>query len=253
MGCAAAEKFFGPTRPFFPPDADRQVSTSSFLGKWLFFAMRLVLLLFLFATLVLLRVDERGFDLTYVTNWSYTIYIVAQILLASCTCMSDVSVRKGMLNIISKITLPLYFTAATAAFMITPVFWIMIYKPPMMYRTVVVHGGTLLIFLVDLLAGANLRFPIQLTVFPVAVLMLYISFLWIRFAIWRNHRDFFWPYGFIDPNKYHGNIGILIGVYLGFAAYTCFSGIVIILLNRIFSWCLPSKANRSFDEEEDCE
>lgn len=243
MGCEPLGKFFGPTRPFFPHDVGAQMSTSRYLGKWAYFALRSLLLVFLFATFGVLLSSEWGFDTTFVTNWSYLVYLVAQFLLTLCTVMPA-----NMLDITAKIAMPLYFTAATAAFLITPVFWILLFKPPLMYRTVAVHGGTLLVFLVDLLAGTNVRFTIQMTVFPVVMLLTYIFFLWIRYAVWRNHPDFFWPYRFINPDTYGGNIGILIGIYIGFSAYTVSSGIVVILLNRLFHKCFPSK-NEAFDQE----
>lgn len=246
MGCAPLEKFFGPTRPFFPEDARAQVGTSRYLGRWSFFAVRIIFTLFILATLVVLIANPSGYNLTYVTNWSYTVYLVSLIMLTVCTAIPDAAI----VNVISKITLPLYFTAATAAFMITPVFWIMLFKPPLTYRTVCVHGGTLLVFLLDLMAGSNVRFTIQQTVFPVGMFLLYLAFLWMRYAVWRNHPDFFWPYGFIDPQTYNGNFGVLFGVYVGFATFTFVSAIVVILLNRLFTTCSPNKKTSTFEEEE---
>lgn len=141
-------------------------------------------------------------------------------------------------NKVANFVVPLHFVTSTAALYVTPVYWIAQGRNPFVLRQLITHGGSFLLFLIDIALGAMYRFKIQYTLFAIVYFLAYVVFLYIRYALLRNDPSFFWPYQFLDFTIH--TPGMQAGIYAILTAFLLFTSVILVLITRI----IPQFVNR---------
>lgn len=222
-------EFWGPTKPFVGGDRGIESGGSFYVPTFVLFATRVLTLSFLLGMMIYLII-VGAFSLAFVTNWSYLLFTITWTFITATSLL--LLLRKtAFADKLARFAVPFHFVGVCAALYIIPVYYALIYEPPILFRQFVVHGGTFVCYLIDILLGSMMRFKIQYCLFTIAWFLLYLAFLWIRYAIWRNHPDFFWPYNFLDFTVVAP--ATLTGIYLGLFAFTVVVSVIVVLTNRL--------------------
>ena len=229
-GCA---QFWGPTKPFAGSDTGLESGASFYLSTPLFLVWRTLTLSFLVAVLIYLIIIGQ-LSLLYVTNWSYVLFTITWALITITSLMLQLR-KTAFADMLAQFAVPLHFVSASASLYVVPVYWALLFESPALFRQVFVHGGTLVLYLIDIVLGSRIRFKIQYTVFAFAYFVLYIIFIWIRYAVWNQHPDFFWPYPFLDIKVTPP--ALLAGIYVGLLVFDIVVSVVMVLSTRLVPLC----------------
>lgn len=244
-GCAA---FWGPTKPFLGGVSAFESSSSHYVSTAVLLTTRALSFILLTGTFGYL-VHEGRFEMQFLTSWSFALTIISFAVLTLTSALFVARQLKAV-RIVAAIALPLHFVTASAALFITPVYYALLGNPPFDYGNIMPHGGTLLLCLVDLALGAALRFRVQYLAFLVGYILLYLIFVWIRYAAWNWHPDYGWPYGFLDFTTVSPATSV--GIYFGLAAWCIVAGIIMLFVTRLVGLC-RSKTIPVGDETEEKE
>lgn len=238
-GCDCAT-FWGPTKPFIGGESGEEAGCSCFLGNKVFTGLRCLIFAFLLSTLFYL-IATRKMSLLYVTNWSYLLFTISYSGLVLCSVLLVMG-KWSTCDVAAKCVIPTYFVAASAALFIIPVYYALLGKPPFTFTNIVTHGGTFVAHMVEVMAGARYRFCLQYSLLCIAYILVYVAFLWARYAIQGSTPGFKWPYGFLDLKK--TPISALVGIYIGLLIWCLVSSLIVILTTRISTTCVSNKPSR---------
>lgn len=208
--------------------------TSRLVPTWALLLTRALSTVFIFASFVYVWA-ARGYSMIYLTNWSFLLLLVSFLSLtaASLLMVMDQTSPADMCGYFSA---PVYFVASTMALYVVPVYFAFLGKPPFTYANLVVHGLQLIPIALDLLLGARYRFRFVHVFFNIAFLALYMLVQWIRYGIWHRHRDFFWPYGFLNFKKQKA--GNTVGLYVGFFVWVIVASLIVLGVSRGYNFLL---------------
>lgn len=231
-GCAA---FWGPTRPFFGGHSTHEASASYYVPTTVLLVTRVLTVIWHIAMVVYFVLDKR-FMLTFLTNWSFLASLISFTALAVASFLT-VTKKKRLSNKVAQVALPLHMIGAGSALYITPVYYALLGRPPFVYANVAQHGGPLLFVLMEFALGASMRFRIQEAFILVLYLLVYLVFLWIRYAVLRNRSDFSWPYEFLEFTTQSN--GATVGYYVGLTLWGFVAGVLLLLCTRLVGLCGP--------------
>lgn len=202
----------GTVPPVCPHDIVEQCATSRYLSLRTFVLVRISLLALLWYGLVL-QVAEKIYSLLFVTFWSYTLFLISYSALTATTALQLMK-RETRTEAIAQFTVPLHFISATAALYVVPVYYCILDRRFPDLNAFIPHGGTLVVHLLDIVAGAKYRFKQQHVGFTLLYLVIYLTFTWSRYAMYHLNPDFSFPYAFLHPQNSSPTTLILIHVAL---------------------------------------
>lgn len=222
--------------------------TSRLIPTWALLLSRTLSTIFIFASFVHVWVS-RGYSMLYLTNWSFLLLLLSFTWLTASSLLVVIG-RGHLADKACRHSAGAHFVASTMALYVVPVYFAFLGEPPFTFANLVVHGLQLIPIAADILLGARYRFRFAHVPLAMAFVALYVLMVWIRYAIWRRHRDFFWPYGFLDFEKQKP--GITVGFYIGFIVWAVVAALIILGLSRGYNFLLDKLVGpRSPDAVED--
>ncbi|EAW08435.1 uncharacterized protein ACLA_031680 [Aspergillus clavatus NRRL 1] len=168
---------------------------------------------------------------TWLTYWGLGFYYLAACIHTACYA------RSGRSLLFDRLPRPLralhalfYTTVTTFPFLVTIVFWGILFSPPWYKLTfsawsnISQHGLNSLWALLEIILPTTNPHPLVAFPFLVLILLLYVSLAYLTF-----HTQGFYTYSFLDPGPH--------GEHKGLVAGYCFGIFAAILVIFGLSWC----------------
>ena len=233
--------FWGPFKPYIGGHSVRECAESTYLPTIVLFVYRLLAFLFILSVDIYM-ITLGLYKLQYYTILSSALITITFFILALSSFLVIINQSRILeATHIANILIPIHFIAGASSIYLTPVYYIILNAIYFSWFMAVLHGGTLLLFVIDFLLGAAMV-PRLFYVFLFFLFNLaYLAFVWIRHAIYRNYPDYNIVYPFFE--HWDQSIGFVIGLYVALVLGTIIVGFLAFLITRI-TFCFKTSRNR---------
>ncbi|KAJ5554895.1 hypothetical protein N7535_007338 [Penicillium sp. DV-2018c] len=223
-----------------PTDENHHFETSWILPPPLLAALRALIALYIFITVFIFwgwngthgeaaTIGQSFSYFTWLTYWGIGFYMLFAAIHTACYARTGHSMLDRWPRGFRILHSLLYTTITTYPFLVTIVFWVLLFNPPW-YKEVFIgwqnisqHGLNSLYALLEILLPTTAPHPLIALPFLVLILLLYLCVAYIT-----HHTEGFYPYSFLDIGE-HGS-----GIVTGY----CFGILAAVLVIFLISWAL---------------
>lgn len=227
-------RFWGPFHPICGGHTIEEIATSLLLPTPLVLVYRLVFTIFLLTNLVYFLITKE-YSLMHFTVWGLAGLCISFALLSATTLtylLTPTPKKLQQCNASSPIafvSIAFFQVFASAALFIDVFYWALLYDAKtdvLDLPTITSHATNFAFVFLEMLLSLNMNFKLIYMFFLPCVLIVYVAFMWIRYAITQN-----FPYEVFEfDNK---QVGEVVLYYVGTLLWSFIAGFVILLLSRV--------------------